>query len=416
MSVAAQGTSRDRPVGLRVAIVGPARPLRGGIAAHTEGLAAAMSAAGHDVRVLSYRRLYPSLLFPGSSERGEGAVLGQHLLDTLSPRSWLDGRRWLAARDDDLVLVQWWHPVAGPALAALLAGARQAEGAPTVFVCHNLEPHESFPGWRILSAPALSLASGFLCHSRVVAERASGWNRKARVACCPLPILGGRPPQLGARREAAGPALRLAQRHGRGPLVVAPGHVRRYKGIDLLLAAWAQARLPEQAVLLVAGESYLGAGRLDALVRDCARGASVCVWGHYLSDAELLGLLEAADLVVLPHRRATQSGLLPLAAAAGAPLLCSDAGGLGEQAGSTESATLFAAGDVDALAAALESGVAAAQRRPARSVVDACGAAHHDHPLGLDVAAWEHRRSQGWAAVVDACCRLAAREAAASSR
>ena len=50
---------------MRVALVGPTHPYKGGVAAHTTQTAHELAAAGHDVTLVSWSRLYPDRLYPG---------------------------------------------------------------------------------------------------------------------------------------------------------------------------------------------------------------------------------------------------------------------------------------------------------------------------------------------------------------
>ena len=110
-----------------------------------------------------------------------------------------------------------------------------------------------------------------------------------------------------------------------GPLAVAPGLIRPYKGVDVLLRAWPRVReqVPE-ATLLVAGRPMMDTSALTT------GQPGVVFLPRYLSDAELAAALRRADVVVLPYRRIDNSGVLAAALAFGAPLVMSDVGGFGE--------------------------------------------------------------------------------------
>ncbi len=339
-------------------IIGPAPPLRGGVAAHTAGLYAALCRGGHQVSVLSYRRLYPAALFPGSSEREDVARLGDELVDTLAPLSWLKARRRLGDYQTDLVVVQWWHPVAAPALMAALCAVE----TPIVVICHNLVPHESFPLSAWLARRVLSVASTVLCHSRAVATEVLRANARVAIEVCSMPMLAEPAAVIPADTERL--RLRLGI-DGVGPVALFLGFVREYKGLDLLLEAWSGARLAPGARLVVAGESYLGSGVLAAKVDCCANAESIVVDDRYLPQSELWQLLSIAELLVLPYHRASQSGLIPLARAAGLRIVVSDAGGLAEAADDRYSPlSVFPSGDVRALRAALEQALASGRRPP----------------------------------------------------
>lgn len=360
-------------------VVGPAPPLRGGIAAHTARLVEAMRADGMRVAVLSYRRLYPALLFPGRSQRtGASPFEGSaELVDVLSPRTWARARELLGASRATVVL-QWWHPVVAP---ALLAATRGLDRRRVVAVVHNLLPHEGLPGARAAARLVLARAGRVVCHGRgeagaVRAELGEAADVRTVALPCLLPprLVVGAAGGIDAPDAAREPGARWA---------VAGGHVRSYKAIDVLLEAWLAARLPPGARLAVVGESYLG-GRERRRVLDLVRSSpSIVLVDRYVDDAELVSWLRVADVLVAAHRRATQSGTVPVAAAMGVPCIVSDAGELAAQAGA--GASVVRAGSIEDLARALERAFAA-NPRP------------WSHP-GDDAAT---RIADGWRRVIEA--------------
>jgi glycosyltransferase involved in cell wall biosynthesis len=321
---------------MRACLIGPAPPLRGGIALHTAGLAAALSRRGHDVDVLSYSRVYPRILFPGTRATEDRSPVGAALLDTMDPRTWIRARRFLAERSPDLVIAQWWHPCAAAALASVLGGS----DARVVVVCHNARPHGGVPMWRSLTRLVLGTADLAVCHSRFVAHELSALTGACEYAVTQMPLLLA-PGRARVRRRAARPTALFV------------GLVRHYKGVDVLLEAWDRAVLPPGSRLVVAGESYLGRGRLERLVKRTERRDSVEVTNRWLSDAELWEHLRGTDVLLLPYVRASQSGLLPLALAAGVRIVTTDAGGLAEMLPRSKKHVVCKAGDVHSLAAAL---------------------------------------------------------------
>jgi glycosyltransferase involved in cell wall biosynthesis len=107
------------------------------------------------------------------------------------------------------------------------------------------------------------------------------------------------------------------------------GYVRHYKGLDVLLDAWPRVRAHRPVELLVAGEFYED----PVPYRDkvAALGSpAVRLLDHYLPDAEVETVFKAADVVVLPYRSATQSGVTHVAYAMGLPVITTDVGGLAE--------------------------------------------------------------------------------------
>lgn len=339
---------------MRIVLIGPEPPWPGGVAAHTAGLGRALTAAGHETTTLSYSRCYPDAMMRWLGRTEEKVLPKNAVIDCLRPASWPRAKARLDRFAPDVVVAQWWHPMAAPALSALLGpepASPAASGPARVLVCHNALPHEAFPLARRLTRTVFARADAMLVHSRAVANRVEelGAPLVVPIEIRPMPLLvetTGR----AADREWARRALGVEAGHR---LALFVGHGRSYKGLDILLEAWRRARMPADTRLLVAGEVLAGPIARARLLRR-ARACSADLRDGYLADEELVGSVAAADLLVLPYRRASQSGLVPVARALGVRVLASDAGGLAEQfPDDLAGATLVRPGDTRALAGQL---------------------------------------------------------------
>jgi glycosyltransferase involved in cell wall biosynthesis len=374
---------------MRLALIGPSAPLRGGIAQYHDRLAAALARRGHDVRRISYRRLYPRLFFPGRTQYehdaappnadtatgvAPGAPLSPALplLDSLGPRSWV--RVAAAAADADAVLFEWWHPFFAPAFAAIATLLRR-RGVPTIVVCHNLEPHEPIPGGRALARFALARADAFMAQASGDAARLRSRHPSRPVTLvlppaeapprCPhetVPAGAGvaaeAPQAARARRDACARALAVPPAPRR---LLFFGYVRAYKGLPTLLEAL--ATLPADVQLVVAGEIYHhDAGYYRALAARLGVAERVVLLDRFLASAEVGCCFGAADVVVLPYWSASQSAVAPLAMACGRAVVASAVGGLPDLVRHGESGLLVPPRDPAALAAALVTALDAAPR------------------------------------------------------
>src|SRR5512145_1959311 len=154
---------------MRICLVGPAHPYRGGISHYTAMLAREMRAS-HDVLVVNFSRLYPDFLFPGKTQFDESpsalAVESRRLIDSVNPLSWRRAADAVCEFRPDVVVFQWWQPFFAPAYRSMCGHIRRRCGARIVFVCHNVLPHESSPVDRALTTLAFSRVDGFVVQSR----------------------------------------------------------------------------------------------------------------------------------------------------------------------------------------------------------------------------------------------------------
>ncbi len=340
---------------MKVALLGPTYPHRGGIAHYTTLLARAF-AKRHETALFSFRRLYPGFLFPGTTQldrSGEALtppVAPQPVVDSLAPWTWLEAGRRIRRYDPDILVVPWWHPFFGPSLGTAARAARPRGSArpKRLFLCHNVEPHEPAPLLRALAGYGLDAADGFLVHARAEAERLRARARGRPVRVHPHPtydVFSASPPT----RDEARAALRVS-----GRTLLFFGYVRPYKGLADLLRALTLARPDSWDELLVVGEFYEPRSRYAEALAHPALRSKVRVVDRYVANEEIAAYVAAADVVALPYRSATGSGIAQVAFGGGVPVIATRTGGLEEVVENGVTGLLVPPSDPDALARAVE--------------------------------------------------------------
>ncbi|MBM6405927.1 glycosyltransferase family 4 protein [Phycicoccus sp. CSK15P-2] len=351
---------------LRVAVVGPSHPFKGGVASHTTTLAHELADAGHDVTLVSWSHLYPSALYPGEQAVPGGAPDVDPFPRTLRVLSWARPDTWVRTgrrlRDVDVIVVVHVVPVVVPAHLALLRAAGAIGGAGhrgprVVVIAHNVLPHEPHPGDRQLVGSLVHRADAVVVHSDEQARVAAGLGaHRVREVDLP-PHLPGGPPE--PRPEHDGPVRLLSL-----------GIVRDYKGVDLLVDA---LRDVGGVTLTVAGELWGEAGRrVRELAADPRLGGRVEVHGGYVPADRIAGLLARHDVLALPYRSATASQNVLLARRHGLPVLVTSVGTFPRQVRYGVDGLVVPPGDRDALVDALRrlaepgvvAGLAAEVREP----------------------------------------------------
>jgi glycosyltransferase involved in cell wall biosynthesis/SAM-dependent methyltransferase len=331
--------------GLQVAVVGPTHPYKGGVAQHTTELAHRLTAAGHTVELLSWSEQYPAFLYPGQQRVPGDRPERTPFPRTTYPLSWRRPDSWVRVgrrlRSYDVVVVVVVSPVQAPAYAALLASLG-GRGPRVVALCHNVLPHEQRPGDRQLTRAVLSRVDGVVTHTPEQAALARTVTR-ARVEAVPLPAtLPGKGRGRGevGRQDGTVPNRRL----------LFFGLVRPYKGVDVLLRAMAQVPDVE---LTVAGEVWGGAEPLTRLVDELGLRDRVELRAGYVDDADVPGLFDSVDALVLPYRSGTATQNVTLAHAHGLPVVATDIPALAPHVRDGVDGLLCRPDDVEDLARAL---------------------------------------------------------------
>ncbi|MGH3243814.1 MAG: glycosyltransferase family 4 protein [Spirillospora sp.] len=324
---------------MRVAVVGPAFPYKGGGAHHTTELAHRLSAAGHDVVIESWRAQYPGFLYPGrqtiSEPEGEPFPGTNRHLDWRRPDGWWRTGRGL--RSYDLVVLAVLTPIQVPSYLGILAGLGPRR-VPVVALCHNVLPHERKPYDEPLMKRLLRRVDGVLVHSEAQAELARGLTgRPVRVAEMPAHLPTSETP---LEHDA-----KVRRR------LLFFGIVRPYKGLDVLLRALAEG--PDDVALTVAGEFWGGEAETRELVQSLDLASRVDLRPGYVPAADVPGLFAAADALVLPYRTATASQNVWMAYEYGLPVIATDVGGFAAQIRDGVDGLVCTPDDVPSLAAAL---------------------------------------------------------------
>lgn len=301
---------------LRILVVAPVTPFRGGIAQFSTMLVNALRAE-HDVTCWAIDPLYPSALFPGNPRPATGSTLScrfEARIHGWNPIAWVTAWRTVRHHAFDIVIWQWWTPYWVPFLLMLVAQANM-RGIATIALNHQLVEPDA-PQWQALIARMMLTLADAVVHF----GNSTPTHQTHRFLPLPLhgALLQGQQPPVNIRHVLAIPDDAF--------VVLCFGFVRPYKGIDIVLSAMHQTT--PQIHLLIAGEWWNDDPVLRAQCRDRTIAARIHVVDHYIPDEDVAAYFAAADVVALPYRSGSVSGVATLAASAGIPLLVSDVGAL----------------------------------------------------------------------------------------
>jgi glycosyltransferase involved in cell wall biosynthesis len=332
---------------LRIAVIGPTHPHKGGVAAHTTMLAHHLDDAGHDVTLVSWSHLYPSKLHHADATVPAGVPEVPPYPRTIRALSWARPDTWVRVgrrlSDVDAIVVVHVMPPVVPAHLVLLRAAGAVPGGPeprprSIVLCHNVLPHEGHTGDARLMSLLFSRVDSTLVHSADQARLAHDLGaRRVSVADLPPHLPGGDPI---SRNPRSGPTRLLAL-----------GLIREYKGIDVLLRAM---RSVPDVTLTIAGEIW-GSNRsvIRSLASDPLLAGRVEIRDGYVPADALAALLADHDVLALPYRSSTASQNVILGHAHGLPVLASDISPFSQQVVDGVNGLLVPPEDERALAGAL---------------------------------------------------------------
>lgn len=314
----------------RIIIVGPAYPYRGGIADFNERLAHEFINEGHEVTIYTFTLQYPSFLFPGKTQYAEGPVPeGLNIVrkvNSVNPLNWLKVGREIRRQRPDMVMIRFWLPFMAPCLGTIARVVRRDKHIKVVALLDNVVPHEKRIGDRVFARYMIKSVGGYVAMSESVLADAKAFDDTKPLALTPHPLYDS----FGAKvtREEAIGALGLDEDTR---YILFFGLIRDYKGLDLLLRAFADSRLRGKGVkLIVAGEFYGNAEKYEQLERELGLAEHIVWYKEFVPADKVRYFFAAADLVAQPYKSATQSGITQIAYHFERPMLVTNVGGLAE--------------------------------------------------------------------------------------
>ena len=311
----------------KVIIIGPAHPLRGGLATFNHRLAKEFIEMGHDCSIWSFSLQYPSFLFPGktqySDEPAPEGIPIQTKINSVNPLNWLTVGNQLKNEKPDIIVVRYWLPFMGPALGTILRQVRKNKHTKIICVADNVIPHEKRAGDEAFTKYFVKACDGFITMSEKVMNDLRKYTQKpARLVQHPLYDNFG---DIISKEEAR-KYLGISNEE---KIILFFGFIRKYKGLDLLLRAIPNLKLLiPNFKLLIAGEFYEDEKPYQDLIDESGIRNDLILKTQFISDSEVKYYLCAADVLVQPYKIATRSGVTPLAYYFEKPMVVTNVGGL----------------------------------------------------------------------------------------
>jgi glycosyltransferase involved in cell wall biosynthesis len=337
---------------MKIIIIGTAYPMRGGIAHYVALLYKILIKRGHDVKIISFKRQYPSIFFPGKTQQDLSKevepIPNEPLLDSIGPFSWL--RTFFAIRkyQADLVIFKYWMPFFAPCYASITFLTRIFTKTKIVYLCDNIIPHERRIEDRLLTRIGLRNVHYFIVQSKTVKNDLLEFRPNAIYKEVPHPVY-----EIFSNPFTREQARKHFNLNAKDKVILFFGYIRRYKGLHHLLDAMPLVLKQVKVKLLIAGEFYDDEQQYREQINKLGLNDFVAVHGDYIPNEQVGLFYHAADVVVLPYISATQSGIIQIAYNYDKPVITTDVGGLPEVVEEGKTGFIVPTENVDALAEAI---------------------------------------------------------------
>lgn len=315
---------------MKIIILGTAYPYRGGLAVYNERLANEFIKENHQVEIVTFTLQYPGFLFPGKTQYADWESPGNleiiRKLNSINPFNWIATGRYIKKLKPDILIIKYWLPFMAPAFGTVAKIVRKNKHTKIISILDNIIPHEKHIGDKCFSKYFVKNIDAFIGMSDSVLNDLNLFTKTKPREFCPHPLYDNFGKAI--PRDQALKNLKLPNDVN---YLLFFGLIRDYKGLDILLDAFADKRLKQLNIkLIVAGEFYASSEKYFKQIDQNNIKDSVIVHSHFIPDNEVANYFCASDLVVQPYKSATQSGVTQIAYHFNKPMVVTNVGGLAE--------------------------------------------------------------------------------------
>jgi glycosyltransferase involved in cell wall biosynthesis len=337
---------------MKIVLIGPTYPFRGGLSHHTTLLCRALR-KNHEVKFISFTRQYPKILFPGRSDRDPSKNPLKidnvdYIIDSMNPVTWMSAVRAVTAYRPDKIVIPWWVVFWAPPFWTIITFVKRYLSAEIVFVCHNVYEHEPSSLKRIVTKAVLSKADRIITHSAEETSKLKGLLGKDVNAITAFhPTYADLNDKIYSKKEAK---TRLGLE---GDVLLFFGFVREYKGLDVLLDAMPIVLKDKKISLLIVGEFWKDKQKYLEKIHYSGISTNIRIIDEYISNEEIGLYFAAADLVIQPYISVSGSGICQIAFGFDRPVIATNVGCLPEVIENGVNGRIVEPGDATGLARAI---------------------------------------------------------------
>ncbi len=312
----------------KIVIIGPAYPLRGGLATFDERLARQFISEGHEIIIYTFSLQYPDFLFPGTTQFSESPAPTdlniKVCINAINPFNWVKVGYRLKKENADIIIVRYWLPFMAPCLGTIARIAKTKIKPKIIALIDNILPHEKRMGDKFLSKYFTNSMDKFITmSSHVTNDLLTFTNKPIKLVNHPLiDNFGSTTDKMKAKTHLKLPTDSY--------IFLFFGFIRKYKGLDLLIKALDLIPKQKSITLVIAGEYYAEEAEITKQIAASPSLDKIITRTHYINDDEVALYFSASDCVIQPYKSATQSGVTPLAYHFEKPMIVTNVGALAD--------------------------------------------------------------------------------------
>jgi len=316
---------------MKIIIVGTAHPYRGGLATFNERLAAQYVKEGAEVEVYTFTLQYPSFLFPGKTQftddpKPENIKIFRKI-NSVNPFNWIKVGKEIKRKQADMVIFCYWMSFMAPCFGSIAGYIRKNKITKCIALVHNMLPHEPTLLDKFLPPYFVNKMDAFISLSESVIHDIDIFDKHHKPKdFSPHPIYDHYGEKL--NRETALQILKLSPDFR---YLLFFGFIRAYKGLDILLEAFADERLRKyNTKLIIAGEFYEDKAVYEDKIKNLHLESWVELRTDFIPNSLVNAYFSACDIITQPYKTATQSGVTQIGFHFEKAMLVTKVGGLAE--------------------------------------------------------------------------------------
>lgn len=287
---------------MQILFLAPFPPHKGGIAYYSIQFLR-QAPKGLEIIPVGFKRIFPKFLYPGSSIKEKNMEKEEVplIVDILNPFTWSSISK-IELKEEGIFLIPYWTSIlALPFYFIIKIFKKRKKKWKVLLWCHNIKDHNPLPLLELFKKNLFKLADGFLLHSNfALKEIEKEYSQKKFFSFLPL-----HPIDFDLiEKKIARKILNLNENE---KAILFLGTIRKYKGIEDLIKI-AEILKEKNYKFIIAGDLWR---ECKKYLRDLKKPYFKTYFGFH--DFKRISLfLSSADLVLLPYKKASSSGILML--------------------------------------------------------------------------------------------------------